>query len=232
MRLVQCWAVALWLIFTYIFELCYSLPKLRIKSAERRSGKTRLLQLLQHLASRAVPADYISPAMLPRVITKAKPTLLLDETDTFVVGNEQMRGVLNSGFDRGTYVMIGVPSGNDWIPTRFNAWCPQALAGIGDLPDTITDRSFTIELERKPRNVEVKRLRRRDIEDLQPLEQKIARWAEDNKAEIEDRLEGPAPKGLDRIHDRAADAWEPCIVIADLISEECGLDNNNRRYGL
>jgi putative DNA primase/helicase len=225
MRPVQCSTVALWVLFTYLFEIAYNLPKLRIKSAERRSGKTRLLELLKHLTPRALATNYISAAMLPRVITKFNPTLLMDEVDTFVNLSEEMRGILNSGFDREQYVIIGVKVGDDWVPTKFNAWCPQALAGIGDLHDTITDRSFMIELERKPRDRKVKRLRRRDTAPLQILAQKCARWAEDHTAELED-VEPVMPDGLD---DRAADAWELCIAVADLVSVESGDETWSKR---
>jgi putative DNA primase/helicase len=223
MKPLQCFTVALWIIFTYVFDIAYNLPKLMIKSAERRSGKTRLLQLLRYLVSRAKPTDRISSAMLPRVITQDRPTLLMDETDTYVKNNETMRGILDTGFDRDTYVHIGVKVGDDWIPTPFNAWCPQALAGIGSLHPTLIDRSFLIELERKPRTVKVGRLRRRSIPPLQILAQKCARWGEDNTAAVEDAIEAEfAPETPEDLHDRAADAWEICIIIADLISEECG----------
>jgi hypothetical protein len=215
---VQRWTVALWVLFTHCFAAANNAPKLWIKSAERRSGKTRLLELLNHLAARALATNYISAAMLPRVIDQYHPTLLMDEVDTFLSRSEEMRGVLNSGFDRDGYVIIGTKVGDNWVPRKFSAWCPQALAGIGGLPDTITDRSFCIELERKPRSKKVKRLRRRDTGPLDVLARKCARWAEDNVDGLED-AEPDMPGGL---NDRAADAWELCVAIADCAGEEWG----------
>ena len=100
----QCWTVALWVLFTHCFAAANNAPKLWVKSAERRSGKTRLLEVLKQLTARALTTNYISPAMLPRVVEEHQPTLLMDEADTFLRGSEEMRGVLNSGFDRGSYV--------------------------------------------------------------------------------------------------------------------------------
>jgi hypothetical protein len=80
-----------------------------------------------------------------------------------------------------------------------------------DLPDTIADRAFKIEVERKPRGTKVKRLRRRDTGPLTELAQKAARWAADN-VQVLSEAEPPMPAGL---NDRAADAWELCIAIAD-----------------
>jgi hypothetical protein len=218
MSKVQCHAVALWVVFTHCFTAANNAPKLWIKSAERRSGKTRLLQVLSHLASRPLAVSYISAAMLPRVVTQLAPSLLLDEVDTFVNGSEELRGVLNSGFDRDSFVIIGVKVGDDWVPTKFNAWCPQALAGIGELPDTVADRSLCVDLARKSRNEKVRRLRRRDSGPLEELAQKCARWAADNVDELADA----APEIPAGLNDRAADAWELCIAIADRCSDEWG----------
>jgi hypothetical protein len=137
--------------FTHCFAAASNAAKLWIKSAERRSGKTRIMEILSHLTPRAVRADSITAAMIPRVIEGRQPTLLLDEFDTLIKDNEALRGVINSGFDRDTVIIIGVKVSDDWEPRPFSPWCPQALAGIGDLPNTIADRSFKIELERKPR---------------------------------------------------------------------------------
>jgi hypothetical protein len=205
--------VALWVLFTHVFDSATNAPKLWIKSAERRSGKTRLLELLAKLAARAIRADMISAAMIPRVIEARRPTLLLDEIDTYIGDNEALRGVINAGFDRDTQIIIGMKVGDNWVPTPFSPWCPQALAGIGDLPDTIADRSFKIELDRKPRGTKVARLRRRDHGPLDELAQKLVRWAKDNMADLVD-AEPPMPNGL---NDRAADAWETCVAIADLL---------------
>jgi hypothetical protein len=173
MSAAQRYCVALWIIFTHCFEAAMTAPKLWVKSAERRSGKTRLLELLSRLCARGIKADAISPAMIPRVIEAKHPTLLLDEFDTLIIDNEALRGVINSGFDRGSVIIIGVKVGEDWEPREFSPWCPQALAGIGNLPDTIADRSFKIELERKPRDVKVARLRRRDTGALDDLARKM-----------------------------------------------------------
>jgi hypothetical protein len=214
----QCLAVVLWVLFTYCFAVANNAPKLWIKSAERRAGKTRLLEVLRHLAERALTTNYISAAMLPRVVDQYHPTLLMDEIDTFLTGSEEMRGVLNSGFDRESYVIIGTKVGDDWVPRKFSAWCPQALAGIGELPDTIADRSLCIELQRKPRRQKVTRLRRRDSGPLEELAQRCARWAADNIDELAD-AEPAMPEAL---NDRASDSWELCIAIADRIGEEAG----------
>src|SRR5215210_6287634 len=64
----QAAVVAIWVIHTYAFDLAESTPYLGISSAEKRSGKTRALELLAELVLRALPAVGISDAALFRVI--------------------------------------------------------------------------------------------------------------------------------------------------------------------
>jgi hypothetical protein len=157
--------------------------------------------------------------MLPRVITQFQPTLLMDEIDTFAAGNEAIRGILNTGFDKNNFVVIGVRVGDDCVSQNFVGWYPQALAGIGNLlHDTTVDRSFCIDLERKPRGKAVNRLRERDTGPLEELAQKCARWAADNIGELVDAT----PEISEALNDGAADAWELCIAIADRCSAEWG----------
>lgn len=45
----------------------------------------------------------------------------------------------------------------------FETFCPKAIAGIGQLPDTVADRSIPIRLKRKGPNEAVERFRRRNV---------------------------------------------------------------------
>jgi hypothetical protein len=45
----------------------------------------------------AVTASNITADAIFRVVAAATPTLCIDEADTFVQGNEDMRGIINSG---------------------------------------------------------------------------------------------------------------------------------------
>jgi len=174
--------------------------------------------VLGRLVTKPLQASGISAAALLRVIEKHTPTLLLDELDTLMRGDAEMaealRGLLNSGFDRATARIIKnvpVPNGG-WEERWFSTWCPQALAGIGSLPDTVADRSIRIEMKRKRRSEKVARLRSRDGGDLLLLARMAARWASDNRFELAE-AEPATPVEL---NDRAADAWEPLLAIADV----------------
>ena len=71
-------------------------------------------------------------------------------------------------------------------------------------------------MKRKLTTETVKRLRRRDGADLNELARKLVRWAQDN-LEV---LRVAEPKMPDGLNDRATDAWEPLVVIADLAGSE------------
>jgi hypothetical protein len=210
-------ALGLWSVYAHAYDAFDVAPKLILKSAQKRSGKTRLVSVLARVVTKPLFTSSITPAALMRVIELYSPTLLLDEVDASKRKNPEMaqalRGLINSAFDRaGAHHTLNAPlPGGGYEPRNFSTWAPMVLSGIGDLPDTVRDRSIEIELIRKRPDETVKRLRRRDGSDLDILARKIRRWVSD----IIEKL-GTAvpviPVGLD---DRAADAWEPLIAIAD-----------------
>jgi putative DNA primase/helicase len=149
-----------------------------------------------------------------RYIEDVRPTLLMDEGESFIKDNEEMRGILNSGHTRtGASVIRNVEVNGQYKARRFSTWAPKAIATIRTLPDTIEDRSIAIRLQRKPRGADVVRLRKRDNDEFALLRRQAARWAQDNFSKLTD----PDPDIPDALNDRAADNWRPLIAIADLV---------------
>jgi putative DNA primase/helicase len=214
---VQTDAAILWAAHTFAHDISETSPKLVVKSPQKRSGKTRFVDVMARITCRPLPISGISAAALLRLIETHKPTLLVDEMDALMNGDKEMRetlrGIINSGFDRTAARFIkNVPlPGGGYEPVAFSSWCPQLFAGIGSLPDTIRDRSIEIAMERKPRDQKVKRLRRRDGAHLGELARKLKRWIADSAEALGDAR----PTIPDSLNDRAADAWEPLLAIAD-----------------
>jgi putative DNA primase/helicase len=214
---VQADAIALWNLHTHAHDASDVSPKLVLKSAQKRSGKTRLAAALARTVALPFYVSGIKPAALLRIIETEAPTLLLDEMDAAMKQDREMaealRGIIDSGFDRaGARYIMNVPRrGGGFEPRQFSTWAPQLLSGIGDLPDTVRDRSIEIEMIRKRREEKVTRLRRRDGDDLDVLGRKSARWGHDNLEILRDAMP-EIPSGLS---DRAADAWETLFAIAD-----------------
>ena len=82
--------------------------------------------------------------MLTRKVDGETPTLLLDESDAVFAHRseyaEALRSILNTGYRRSGISSLCVAQGAGLSYRDFSTFCPKALAGIGALPDTVTDR--------------------------------------------------------------------------------------------
>lgn len=207
-------AVALWIIHAHALDAATVSPRLFLTSPSPRCGKTTLLEVIKKLVTRSVSVANISPAALFRTVEVAQPTLLIDEADSFARDNEDLRGILNSGHRKGGSVIRTV--GDDHEPRQFSTWAATAIAGIGDLPQTIQDRSIVISLRRKHSDERVQRFRSDRTPELDRLARMVARWARDHVAALVDA----DPDLPETLHDRAADNWRALVAIADAAGGE------------
>ncbi|HJW73266.1 MAG TPA: DUF3631 domain-containing protein [Geothrix sp.] len=200
----------LWAAFTWFIEVVQVAPLAVITAPEPRCGKTQFLDLLGRLACRPLVASNISPAAVFRVIEAHRPTLMIDEADSFLKENEELRGVINSGHTRqSAYVIRTV--GDDHEPKRFCTWGAKALSGIGRLPGTLMDRAVILELRRKLKSEKVQRLRHADPAQFERLASQLATFAEAASSDIQ----RARPQLPNELNDRAQDNWEPLLAIAD-----------------
>jgi len=203
-------AAALWVIHSHSIDVADISPILAITSPEKRCGKTLLLDILGGLVPRPLSTANITAAALFRTVEKFCPTLLVDEADTFMGSNDDLRGVLNSGHRRSSAVVIRTV-GDDHEPAIFSTWSPKALAMIGNPPPTIEDRSIVIRMRRRAPGETVERWRADRQRELIQVCQRAARWAGDHIDELRDA----DPEIAESLHDRAADNWRPLLAIAD-----------------
>jgi Protein of unknown function (DUF3631) len=199
---------ALWVVHTYVIRRFKISPKLSIRSPARRCGKTTLLEVLAELVFRAWTTGSITKAALFRVIDKWHPTLLIDEVDTFVGEDEELRGILNHGHRYDGYVTRTV--GDDHEPRKFSVYAAVALSGIGGLAETLADRSVTVDLKRRRPSETIARLRIGRMGHLHELRRRIVRWVADH----EDRIAERDPE-MPSIIDREADNWQVLLAVAD-----------------
>jgi hypothetical protein len=214
-------AIALWTAHTHTFDAADATPYLSITSPEKRSGKTRLLEVLNEVVARPWMTGRTTAASLSRKIDKQEPTLLLDESDAAFNGDrdyaEALRGILNTGHRRGGCSSVCVGQGKALDVQDLSTFCPKAIAGIGRLPDTVTDRAIPIVMRRRAPGEAVEPFRHRTaVTAAQPLHDALAAWAVDAVALLTE-AEPSIPDALD---DRAADGWEPLLAIADLAGGE------------
>lgn len=209
-------AIAFWALHTYCLDAFYVSPFLTLSSPEKRCGKTTLLSLVERMVLRPLLASNITPSAVFRSIEHWHPTLLIDEGDTFLRGdNDELRGILNSGHTRSSAYVIRTV-GDDHTPARFSTWAPKVIALIGKLPDTLEDRSVIVPMKRKAPGEKVTKLRLDRLEALSDIPRKCARWAEDSHHAIR-AGDPPMPAGL---NDRAEDNWRPLMALAVVVGNE------------
>ena len=85
-------------------------------------------------------------------------------------------------------------------------FCPKLLAGIGQLPDTISDRSIVLPMKRKTTAESVERFRYAHVElQAKPLREALERHSQE---------ELPLGLWLEELNDRAAEVWQPLMALA------------------
>lgn len=209
-------AVVLWCALTHLLAEFDYAPRLVIRSAEKRSGKSRLLEIIDGLVYSPLRAVNATVAYVFRSLGACPPpTLLFDEADTIFGSksvadkNEELRGLLNAGFQRG--LNFGRVVGSDLATGEFPTFAMAALAGIGRMPETIEDRAVVVIMKRRRDEETVQPYRtRRDGPVLQGLRDRLAVWADT----VRERAGATYPELP--VDDRAADLWEPLVSVADL----------------
>jgi putative DNA primase/helicase len=206
-------ALSLWTLHAWTMDAGDISPFLVLVSPTKRCGKTSALIILLYITPRSELASNISASALFRYVEEVRPTLLIDEADSFLKDNEEMRGILNSGHTKtAAHVIRNIEVNGEHKPRRFSTWAPKAIATIRNLADTLEDRSVALTLQRKPPGAKVERLRKRDSSEFATLRRRASRWAEDSLSALAD----PDPAIPDVLNDRAADNWRPLLAIADL----------------
>jgi hypothetical protein len=211
-------AHVLWIGHTHFMNCWESTPRLAVMSEEPTSGKSRLLEVTEHLVPNPVMTIGPSESYLFRKIGDEdfRPTILFDEIDT-VFGPkappaEGIRRLLNAGHRRGAKVGRTVVGNGKPYTEDIPAYAAVAVAGLhlDELPDTLRKRAVIIKMRTrlKTEKVESWRIRLHEPQ-ARELGRKLMVWA----ASVENKIQWPElPQGIE---DRDADVWEPLIAVAD-----------------
>lgn len=175
-------ALVLWIAATHGQPAWEHATPLAITGPTRRCGKSRLLDVVKELAYKAMPSVNATTAALYRSIDSAEPpTILYDEADAAfgtkrqAEANEDLRALLNAGHSRGWPILRCV--GPTQQVQEFSSFAMAAIAGIGELPDTITDRAVNIRMRRRAPHETVQPFRTtRDALPLRALRDRLHRW--------------------------------------------------------
>jgi hypothetical protein len=210
-------AVSLWAAHAHLVDKGESSPRLALLSPEPGSGKTRTLEILELLTPRSMAVLNASVAPIFRSIEAERPTLLMDEVDALFNRSAKsddpaadLRALLNAGHRRGATIPRCV--GPTHEVKRFPVYAAVALAGLGDLPDTLMSRSVIIRMRRRAPGERIDPFRHRvNSPDGLALQVRLAGWAD----AVADRVADAWPEMPTGVTDRPADVWEPLLAVAD-----------------
>ena len=212
-------AVTLWAAHTHLVTRFESTPRLALLSPEKQCGKSRVLELLELVCAAAEMLADASAAYLYRRIGAGEVTILLDEADAkWKRGKadesaEALRSIINAGHRQSATVGRVEMNGQAATLTRFRCYAPAAIAGIGNLPDTIMDRAVIVRMRRRAPGERIRDYRERITRpEGEQLRDELARWG----ADVAGRVGEPWPQMPPGVADRPADVWEPLLMVADL----------------
>nr|WP_100522116.1 DUF3631 domain-containing protein [Mycobacteroides abscessus] len=206
-------ALVLWAVHTHFIAQLETTPRLACLSTEPGSGKTRVLEILDLLCHNPLLALDLSMSAFFRIVDDMQPSILLDEVDAIFTGKskseatEDLRRVINNGYRIGAVVQRVGGKNRDQVH-EFRVFTPVAMAGLGNLPDTLMSRSVIIKMKRRAPGEKVEQFRDRLHRPVgRQIAERIAQWA----SEVGDLQYPELPEG---VADRDADVWEPLLMVA------------------
>jgi putative DNA primase/helicase len=214
-------AIALWVLHTYFIrqpkeeQVCNYSPVLMIHSPERGCGKTTLIEVLRLLVPRPMVAMNATEAALFRSIASRRPTLFLDEADSFLAKRQEILNIFNSGYERDGNVLRVVPPAYSEVG-EFSTWGAKCISGIGNLSDTTESRSLKICLTRKLPGERLEKrseVLRSDPDYFSRLRQTMVRFTLD----YEEQMLATGIPFADDLDDRTQDNWSGLFRIAECI---------------
>lgn len=136
---------SLWAAATYLWPHFDAFPYLIITSDTKRSGKSRFAEVLSFMCANPSNMAGMTPATVFRSIRDENPTLFMDEAETLSSeAASMMRAILNVGYRKGqTIPRMGKVGVEHWP-----AYCPKVFILIGDVYDTLRDRSIVVRMKR------------------------------------------------------------------------------------
>lgn len=215
----QAHAAALWVAFTWFIDVVEVAPLAIINAPEKACGKTQLRNVMGYMCKRYMLIEHATASTLFRAVELWKPTILIDEADTFFKEMPELHGMVNAGHAKGGTFLVNKPVGDDWIPYPFPVFCAKAIAGIAlekHLPDATMSRGIVFNLRRKLAHESVSRLRHADINLFAGIAEKLARFAVDYSQQVRQAR----PTLPDALSDRDQDNWEGLLAIASCAGDE------------
>lgn len=209
----QAFACALWTIATHCWPTFDAFPYMAITSATKRSGKTRLSELVGFVSANALATSAATGPSLYALVEELKPTLIMDEAEDL---NKESASVIRS------FLNVGYRKGQT-IPRRagkevkyYSAYCPKVFVLIGDVYDTLRDRCIIMRLRRG--TAPARFLYESASTEGHALRDEAADTVRDSILDIEDAYR--THPDLSFLSDRDAEIWTALFAICTVIAPE------------
>lgn len=207
--------MALWVIGTFMFPDFDAFPYLVITADTKRAGKTRCAEMLSFCCSNPSFSAAMTPAAMFQEIEESQPTIFWDEAE--VLNSEAatvLRQVLNAGYRKGSTVKR--TAGKTGV-REYKTYCPKCFILIGDVNDTLRDRSIVLRMRR----AEMNELQTRFVytmvkDDGAALRAEIAVVVDEMRFQIAERYQNFV--GIEFLSDRDEEIWTPLFVLCESLA--------------
>lgn len=204
--------LSLWTIATHMWPDFDAFPYLVITSETKRSGKTRLSEVLSFMAANSKNVSGNTAATMFRIIRDQQPTIFIDEAESQAgEAADVMRAVVNVGYRKGQTIPR---MGKGGVVEEWPVYCPKVFVLIGDVRDTTRDRSIVIKMQRghAPERFLF------DIAEAEgnALRDRIHELLPDYKSNITDYY--MTSKGLPFLSDRDEEIWMPLFAVCNAVA--------------
>jgi Protein of unknown function (DUF3631) len=205
--------IALWVMATYVFSSFDAFPYMVITAETKRSGKTRLAEMISFCCSNPRFFTAMTPSTMFNIIEAEHPTVIFDEAET-LSGESQsvMSQVLNAGYRKGTRIprMVGK---DQW--KEYDTYSPKIFILIGDVRDTLRDRSIIVRMRRAVGNEIPARFVHETVKSAgETLREDISELVQMNADMITQSYLDHA--GISFLTDRDEEIWTPIFTMAQV----------------
>jgi len=138
--------VTLWLGWVHLHDMVEFSPILKITSPTGDCGKSTLLDLCSAFVPKPLTASSVSKAALFRYVDQHGAPMFIDEGDTFLRKDPEYRGIINSGWRRGSAWVVRCVGKNE--VQRFSTWAPKVVAMLGLLHSNTETRCIVINMQK------------------------------------------------------------------------------------
>ncbi len=143
------WAtvVALYIIATYFHQIFEAFGILYI-SGTKRSGKSKLGNIISNLGFNGIKSGSITPSAMYRTVQNLRATFVIDEAEKFGEDTEKaqlLKTILLNGYKKGSRVLRSADSKKNFELEFFETYSPKVICNISGISlEPLEDRTITL----------------------------------------------------------------------------------------